>query len=146
MNNNPNYTYPPQGARVALKTDRSLVKFILLSLITFGIYGLIVMTEVSTSINTIASPYDQKKTMHFCLLVFLIAPITLGIASLVWTHKLSNRVGAELKRRGIAFELSAKTFWLWGVLGSFIIVGPFIYYNRLLTAMNMLSNDYNVRG
>ncbi|MGI6743950.1 MAG: DUF4234 domain-containing protein [Eubacteriales bacterium] len=146
MNNNPNYTYPPQGARVALKTDRSLAKFILLSIITLGIYGLIVMTEVSTSINTIASPYDQKKTMHFCLLAFLIAPITLGIAAIVWMHNISDRIGAELKRRGIAFEFNASTYWLWGVLGSLIIVGPFIYYNKLFTAMNMLSNDYNTRG
>ncbi|NLE14019.1 MAG: DUF4234 domain-containing protein [Clostridiales bacterium] len=138
MNNNP--------AIAPLKTDRSLAKFILLSLITFGIYGLVVMTEISTSINKIASPYDQKKTMHFCLLFFLIAPITLGIGSLVWSHNLSNRIGAELKRRGFNFEFSATTFWLWNILGSFIIVGPFIYSHKLLTAMNMLSDDYNKRG
>lgn len=138
MNNNP--------AIAPLKTNRSLAKFILLSLITFGIYGLVVMTEISTSINKIASPYDQKKTMHFCLLFFLIAPITLGIGSLVWSHNLSNRIGAELKRRGFNFEFSATTFWLWNILGSFIIVGPFIYSHKLLTAMNMLSDDYNKRG
>jgi uncharacterized BrkB/YihY/UPF0761 family membrane protein len=138
MNNNP--------AIAPLKTNRSLAKFILLSLITFGIYGLVVMTEISTSINKIASPYDQKKTMHFCLLFFLIAPITFGIGSLVWSHNLSNRIGAELKRRGFNFEFSATTFWLWNILGSFIIVGPFIYSHKLLTAMNMLSDDYNKRG
>ena len=55
-----------------LKTDRSLAKFILLSLVTFGIYALVVMSGVSTDINTIASRYDGKKTMHFFLLTFIL--------------------------------------------------------------------------
>lgn len=47
--------------RVALKMNRSLVKFILLSLITFGIYGIVVLSGISSDINTIASRYDGKK-------------------------------------------------------------------------------------
>lgn len=50
-----------------LKTNRSLLKFILLSLITFGIYGIVVMSNVSSDINTIASRYDGKKN-HALLL------------------------------------------------------------------------------
>ena len=56
-----------------LKTNRSLLKFILLSIITFGIYGLVVMSAVSTDINTIAGRYDGKKTMHYCLVVFIFS-------------------------------------------------------------------------
>ena len=41
------------------------------------------MSSVSTDINTIASRYDGKKTMHFCLLVFLVSWLTLGIGVLV---------------------------------------------------------------
>ena len=129
-----------------LKTDRSLAKFILLSLVTFGIYALVVMSGVSTDINTIASRYDGKKTMHFCLLTFILTPITGGIASLVWNHKLADRIGAELKRRGIDFDISAKTYWLWGILGAAIVVGPFIYFNKLFKAMNLLAADYNEKG
>ena len=44
-----------------LKTNRSLVKFILLSLVTFGIYALVVMSGVSTDINIVASRYDGKR-------------------------------------------------------------------------------------
>lgn len=38
-----------------LKTNKSLVKFILLSLITFGIYGIVILSSVSNDINIIAS-------------------------------------------------------------------------------------------
>ena len=82
-----------------LKTNKGLLKTILLSIITFGIYGIVVMSSVSNDINVVASRYDGKKTMHYCLLVFLVGPLTLGIGYIVWNHKLCNRIGAELQRR-----------------------------------------------
>ena len=129
-----------------LKTNRGLLKFILLSLITFGIYGIVVMSSISTDINLIASRYDGKKTMHYCLLIFLVAPITLGIASIVWCHKISARIGAELSRRGIDYKFGASSYWLWNVLGSMIVVGPFVYYHKFFKSMNLLSADYNEKG
>jgi len=129
-----------------LKTNKSLLKTILLSMITFGIYGLVVMSSVSSDINTVASRYDGKKTMHYCLLTFIVAPITFGIAGIVWSHKISNRIGAELKRRGIAYNFSASDYWLWNVLGSLIVVGPFVYMHKLFTAVNKMNADYNEKG
>ena len=129
-----------------LKTNKGLVKYILLSILTLGIYGLVVMSSVSNDINIVASRYDGRKTMHYCLLFFLIAPLTLGIAYIVWFHKISNRIGNEIKRRGIAYNFSCADFWLWNVLGSFIIVGPFIYFHKLFKATNLMCADYNKKG
>ena len=129
-----------------LKTDRGLLKYILLSLITLGIYALVVNCHISSEINEVASRYDGKKTMHYALLFFLIAPITLGIGAIVWQHKISNRIGAELTRRGQNYAFSASTFWLWGVLGSLIVVGPFIYTHKFLKSMNLINADYNING
>lgn len=129
-----------------LSTDRGLLKYILLSLVTFGIYAIVVMSTISDDINLIASRYDGRKTMHFCLLAFLVAPITLGIGTLVWYHNLSDRIGNELIRRGINHQFGASTFWLWNVLGSFILVGPFVYFHKFFTAMNLLSENYNNTG
>lgn len=129
-----------------LKTNRGLLKYILLSIITLGIYSIVAFSGVSSDINIVASRYDGKKTMHFCLLYFLIAPITLGIASIVWYHKISARMGAELKRRGISYSFGAGSYWGWNVLGSFIAVGPFIYIHKFFKAMNLLAADYNTKG
>ena len=129
-----------------LKTNRGLLKLILLSLITFGIYALVFYSKVSTDINLIASRHDGKKTMHYCLLAFIIAPITFGIGAIVWSHKISARIGNELARRGIAYGFGAETFWLWNVLGSLIGIGPLVYLHKLCKAMNLLSADYNVKG
>ena len=51
-----------------LTTNRGMVKFFLLSLITFNIYGIVVMSMISSEINQIASPRDGKHTMHYCLI------------------------------------------------------------------------------
>lgn len=135
--------YAPVGQ---LRTDRGLLKYILLSLITCGIYGLVAMSGVSNDINIIASRYDGRRTMHFCLLTFIVAPITFGIGAIVWFHKISARIGNELRRRNIAYSFDAGSFWLWYVLGSLIVVGPFVYLHNMFKAMNLLSQSYNVNG
>ena len=129
-----------------VKTNRGLLRFILFSIITLGIYPLVFYSSISNDINVIASRYDGKRTMHYCLLFFLIGPLTLGIAYLVWPHKISNRIGNELHRRGIPFSFGAGTFWGWNILGSLIFVGPFIYLHKLAKAMNLLGQHYNLNG
>ncbi len=143
MDGNNQYTASPVRQ---LKTNRGLLKYLLLGTITLGIYPLVVMSALSDDINTIAGRYDGKKTMHYCLLFFLIGPITGEIATLVWYHRVSNRIGDELRRRGIASKFGASSFWLWNVLGSLIVVGPFIYLYQLLSSMNQLAADYNRVG
>lgn len=143
MNGAPVMSAAPVGQ---LKTNRGLLKTILLTIVTFGIYGIVFYSGISEDINAIASRYDGKKTMHYCLLCFLIGPITLEIGTLVWFHKLSNRIGSELQRRGINYGFSAKTFWGWNVLGALILVGPFVYMAKMCTAMNELCANYNVNG
>lgn len=129
-----------------LKTNRGLLKFILLSIVTLGIYALVYFSSISTDINIIASRYDGRKTTHFCLMAFVLAPITLTIYMFVWYHKLSARIGSELQRRGIDYHFSAADFWLWDILGSLILVGPFIYIHKLSKAMNLLAENYNQHG
>lgn len=143
----PNYYQVNQTAPVGqLKTNRSLIKLILLSLITFGIYSIVVYSSISNDINVIASRYDGKKTMHYCLLFFIVGPLTLGIGAIVWAHKISARIGNELSRRGIPYSFGAADFWLWNVIGSLIVVGPFIYTYKLFKAMNLLAEHYNKNG
>lgn len=136
----------PRATMAKLKTNRGLIKYILLSIITFGIYGLVVMSAVSTDINIIANRYDGKKTMHYCLMLFIFSWLTFGIVPIVWYHKISNRIGRELARRQIAYNFGAGSFWGWNVLGSLIVVGPFIYLHKMLKSMNLLSEDFNVNG
>ena len=128
-----------------LSTSRGLLKYIFLGLITFGIYDVWQLYEISEDIDTIATKHDGNKTMNFILMMEL-SPLTLFILMFVWYHHLCNRIGKELIARGIDYNISAKTYWLWNILGSLIIVGPFIFIHKLMKAMNLLSADFNAKN
>ncbi|HIT34842.1 MAG TPA: DUF4234 domain-containing protein [Candidatus Faecousia intestinigallinarum] len=130
----------------ALKTNRGFIKYLLLSTITFGIYHIVIMSSISTDINTIASRHDGKKTMHYCLLYFLVSWITLFIGNLVWYHNLSKRIEDELKRRNITYSFGVMSYWGWNLLGLLIAIGPLVYKYKLFKAMNLLSENYNTNG
>ena len=123
-------------------TSRGLIKYLLLNLITLSIYGLVVMSHISEEINIIATSRDGKHTMHFLTIFFIFSWLTLGIAPIVWAHRISNRIGDELVARGCSYSFGASDFWLWNILGSLIIIGPFIYKHKQLKAMNLLNMDY----
>ena len=64
----------------------------------------------------------------------------------MWYHKLCARIGEELQRRGSDYKFGPSQFWLWGILGSFILVGPFIFTHKLMKSMNLLNDDFNKKG
>ncbi len=132
---------------IALRTDRGLTKFFFLSLVTFGIYGLIVMYHISEEINLIASKHDGRSTMNYLLIYFIFSWLTFGIAPIIWFHRLSNRIGDELVRRKINYPFDALTFWGWNILGALLFgLGPLVYIHKLMKAMNCLNTSYNKIG
>lgn len=136
---------PPFNAPLhKLRTNRSLTKYFWLSLITAGIYGLVVNIIISCDINKVAKK-DCKHTMNF-IWALILSPFTCGIVPLVWFNNICNRIGDDLRRRGIDYSFSNVTFWLWAFLGSLIIVGPFVFIHKWMKAMNKLNADYNAKG
>ena len=136
-----------QAPAAQLPTKRGLAKMIFLGLITFGIYPLVILTKIYGEINTVASRYDGKSTMNYLLIVFIFTGLTLGIAALVWWHRICNRIGNELQRRGVQYSFSASTFWLWNVLGSLLFgIGPLVFIYKFCKASNLMNADYNARG
>lgn len=111
----PMYQVPVMRPAFQLPNKRAMWKMILLSLLTLGIYPLVIWCKISMEINVVASRHDGKWTMHFMCMT-LLAPLTLMIYPLVWLHGLCNRIGDELIRRKVNYKFSAATFWLWNLL------------------------------
>ena len=96
-------------------------------MVTCGIWGIICFYQISEDINTIASRYDNKKTMNY-LLVVLLSLVTCGIPMIVWSHRISARVGCELQRRNYDYKFNASTYWIYNFVLSFVpsFIGGFI--------------------
>ena len=131
--------------KLRLPTKRGLGKMFFLGILTLGIYPVVIWSRIATEINIVASRHDGRRTMPFFAMV-LLSPVTLGILPLVWIHNFCCRIGDELDRRRINYTFGPRTFWLWGVLGSLILVGPFIYLHKLMTALNKINDDFNRCG
>ena len=141
----PGNTTPATQQRkpVKLKAGFSLLKYVLLSIVTLGIYGLYCFARMGDLLNQIAGRYDGRRTMNYWLLCLLIGPLTLGIGYFVWYHRFTGRLGLELARRDVNYSIGARTFWLWDVLGILIIVGPLVYVYKVMHATNLLVERYN---
>lgn len=134
-----------QQPRLMLPTVRGLAKMFFLGILTLGIYPTVIWSRIVTELNIAASRHDGQRTMPYFAMVAL-SPITLGIFTLVWMHRLCRRIGNELARRNIDYKFGAKTFWLWNILGSLILVGPFIFLHKLMKSMNRINADFNING
>ena len=131
--------------KLQLPTRRGLGKMVFLGLITGGIYPMVIYSRIITELNIAASRHDGKRTMPFFAMAMLM-PLTFGIYAYVWSHNLCARIGEELQRRGLDYQFGPRHFWLWGILGSLILVGPFIFTHKLMKAMNLINKDFNEKG
>lgn len=140
-----NEGYIKTAPALQLPTKRGFLKCFFLGLITLNIYNFVVSVKISEEINITASRYDGQRTMHY-MFVILLGALTLGIYPIVWQHNLCNRLGREVARRGYNYNFSAATMWLWGVLGSLIIIGPIVYIHKLMKTVNLINTSYNYYG
>ena len=139
-------TVASNAPRYLMPDKRGLLKMIFLGLITGGIYNMVVMSRIAEEINMVASKHDGKRTQQYYWMLMLTG-LTLGIYAFVWIHGLCNRIGDEVKRRGINYKFNASTFWLWNILGSLLFgIGPLVYTYKLCKATNLMNRDYNING
>ena len=132
-------------SRLQLPDRRGLGKMFFLGILTLGIYPVVIWSRMVTELNILASRHDGRRTMPYFAMATL-APVTLGIYVFVWMHKFCNRIEGELLRRDLGYRFGAKDFWLWNILGSLILVGPFVFVHKLTKAMNQLNADFNKNG
>ena len=144
MSHNYNYEYETtEYAPHYLTTNRSLLKFILLNLVTCGLYSIFFFIPFSYDIDEIYPKRDGTKTMNF-FVVFVLSLFTFSIVMWVWHHHIGSRISEALEARRIDYKFGPRDFWLLYVLGSFLVIPPFVYMHKLCKSMNLLCEHYNV--
>ncbi|MBQ2378673.1 MAG: DUF4234 domain-containing protein [Clostridia bacterium] len=136
------YDYEEKETRRAkLPTNRSMWKLMLLSFLTCGIYGVIFFIPFSFDLEKI-SPYSISRQMNY-IWAHLLSLFTFALVIDIWHYQTAKRVEEALEYRGIDYRFGTRTFWGWFVLGSLILIGPFVYFHKLCKAMNLLCKHYN---
>jgi hypothetical protein len=120
---------------------RGLAGLIILSIITFGIYSWYWIHRLAKDVNAICEG-DGKKTGGLLKYV-LLGLITFGIYDLVWVYMLGERLQDNGPKYNLTFKEGGGAVLLWLILGSFIIVGPFIALHIIIKNTNALADEYN---
>lgn len=129
---------------MSLRTDRGLLKLILLTVITFGIYGLYFTYKFAADMN-VACNGDGKHTRGL-LAQILLNIITLGIYSFFWMYGVGERINTACVRAGIPSRCTGGSLLLWEIFGSLIVVGPFVAMHKMIHGLNDVCALYNSRG
>ena len=119
-----------------LSTNRGLLIYILLSAVTFGIYGLYFHYKMAKDIN-IACAGDGKKTRGL-LFLLIVGILTCGIYFFWWYCDVADRVRLNAQRYGIQITEGGGTFLLWDIL-----IGPLTCGIGSLYAFHVVYRNVN---
>lgn len=125
-----------------LTDNRGLISYILLSIITCGIYSYYFVYKMAHDVN-IACSGDGQETGGL-LQYILLSIVTCGLYSLYWEYKLGNRLAANAPRYGMTFQENGTTVRMWRLFGALLcFVGTFVGTNILINNSNKICNAYN---
>lgn len=137
--------YQPGGYPAAdgpLPTDRSLLMYILLSIVTCGIYGWYFLYCMARDVN-IACDGDGETTPGLAQLI-LFSLLTCGIYGYYWYYKLGNRLAANGPRYGLNIQENGSTVILWCLIGYVICgIGSYVAMHILIKNTNAICGAYN---
>ena len=125
-----------------MKTDRSLLVYILLSIMTCGIYSIIFWYMYTEDINKVCAG-DGNESPNY-ILVWLLSIVTCGIYGFYWYYKQGNRLQAAAPRYGLSFQENGTSVLLWILLGTFLCgIGMFVAIHILIKNLNAIAIEYN---
>lgn len=125
-----------------ISTNRSLVTYIVLSIVTCGIYGYYFLYTLARDVNIMCEG-DGEATSG--LVVFIVlSMVTCGFYALYWYYKLANRLAANAPRYGLNFQENGTTVLMWYLIGLLICgIGPYVAMYFLIKNTNALAVAYN---
>lgn len=127
-----------------IKADRSLIGWLLLSLVTCGIYSFYFLYCLARDVNTLCQD-DGDYTpglAEFILLSF----VTCGFYAYYWYYKIGNRLQTNALRYGLVFQENGTTVLLWQIFGALLCgLGPIFAMNIVINNTNAMATAYNTR-
>ena len=136
------YTQDAGDFHGMLKENRSLLLYILLNIVTCGLYSFYFVHTVSKDVN-IACAGDGENTAGL-LKYTILSVLTCGIYSIYWDYALANRTAANGHRYGYHIQENGSTVLLWMLLGWWICgLGYFVARNITIKNVNSVCRGYN---
>lgn len=141
--------YAPQPAPAPMgyapiKTDRGVIGWLLLSIVTCGIYSYYFLYCLARDINVMCQD-DGDSTPGLAAFI-LLSFVTCGFYGLYWYYKIGNRLQANAPRYGLMFQENGTTVLMWQIVGALLCgLGPIFAMNIIIKNTNAMATAYNTR-
>lgn len=131
-----------KGFEIMVNQDRNFVKWVLLSLVTCGIYDLYFIYKLTQDINIVCNG-DGDETPGFGMFI-LLSIVTCGIYTYYWYYKLGDRMQKNGPRYQVAINESGSTILLLLLINLISGgIGTIIATYFVIKNMNTLAVAYN---
>ena len=122
--------------------QRSFWMYLLLNVVTCGLYGLYFWYVWNEDVNRICAGDGQEMPNY--IVVILLGLITCGIYIFYWMYKQGNRLQVNAGRYGVQLQENGSTFLLWALLGLITCaLAQYYGYYLMIQAVNKLAQGYN---
>lgn len=120
--------------------ERGMITYILLSVLTLGIYHIVFWTKLSKDVNALCEG-DGKKTMKY-VFCFLLNIVTVGIFGFIWKYKLAKRLQENAARYDLKFSESGALVVVLAIVFAFFPVSQCVLVKNF-NKMAVAYNEYN---
>ncbi len=122
---------------------RQFWKYVILSIVTCGIYGIYVLYGFTEDMNK-ACEGDGKESKNY-IIVFLLSFVTCGIYGLYWWYTQGERLHNAAPRYGMDVREKGSTILLWMILGCTVMpgIGMLVAIYIMFDNMNRVAMVYN---
>lgn len=125
-----------------LPTNRGLFSYIVLTLVTCGIYGFYFIYKLAKDVN-VACANDGDNTPGLLQYVVLTI-VTCGIYAFIWQYKLANRLAVNGPRYGVVVVENGTTVLMWQLFGILLCgIGPYVAMHIIIKNTNLICSAYN---
>ena len=120
---------------------RDFITYLLLSLVTCGIYSLYFLYTVTMDMNTMSG--DDGNYVDPAIVV-LLTVVTCGFYSFYWYYAQGNRLKALADSNNIPCNETGTSYLVWDIVGYlFCVVGSYITAYLFINNFNKVADRYN---
>ena len=124
------------------KEDRSILKFILLSFVTLGVYNFWVLHQLNKDVNDFCKEDGVQSPGILILILFSL--LTCGLYSFFWYYRLADMLQRHAKKNGIETDLNSSFVLICFVLGAFMAgIASWVGLHTIFKATNEIAAYYN---
>lgn len=128
-----------------IRTDRNILMYVLLNIVTCGIYGYWFIYQLAQDVNVICR--DDGKTTGGLAVFILLSIVTCGIYPIIWWYNIANRLQAAGPKYGVTIVENGTSFLLWYLLGMFLCaILSYVAIHKVLENTNTLAAAYNAQN